>query len=207
MYDDSVEYVIFQDPKYQSIDDVVVRKNGKTINIQVKHTDVDNKMTYSFFNKNDLLKSWAVDWQKNGINDVAEICIYSNMEYGINKTNEKISFKRFVEDVLPELRKDYNYNSNDEKIKKTIEWYKGHISFLGEDAPKFTSKLFFKKTMSLEDTVSQIRDMIKKLTLNEDDNLINNISDRLHGHLLKWTTSLRQKTEIYKKPTINKSSN
>ena len=199
LYDDSIEYVIFQDPKYQSIDDVVVKKNEKTINIQVKHTDVDNKMTYSFFDKNDLLKSWAVDWQKNGINDVAEIYIYSNMEYGTNETNEKVSFKRFVEGVLPELRKDYNYNSNDDAIKKTIEWYKGHISFLGDDAPKFTSKLFFKKTMSLEETVSQIKDMIKKLTLNEDDNRINNISDKLHGHLLKWTTSLRQKTEIYKK--------
>ena len=199
LYDDSVEYVIFQDPKYQSIDDVVVRKNGKTINVQVKHTDVDNKMTYSFFDKDDLLKSWALDWQKNGINDIAEIYIYSNMEYGTNKTNGKVSFKRFIDDVLPELRKDYNYNSTDEEIKKTIKWYKGHISFLGKEASKFTSKLFFKKTMSLEDTVFQINNMIKKLTLIEDDNIINNISDRLHGHLLKWTTSLRKKTEVYKK--------
>ena len=199
LYDDSIEYVIFQDSKYQSIDDVVVKKNGKTINIQVKHTDVDKNMTYSFLDKDDLLKSWAKDWQNNGINDVSEIYIYSNMNYGTNETNGKVSFIRFIEEVLPELKKDYNFSSPEKEIENAIQWYRGHISFLGTDASKFTSMLNFKKTASLADVVTQINNMIKDLTHNEDDTIVNDISDKLHGKLLKWTTSLRLKPEVYPK--------
>ena len=68
LYDDAIDYVSFQDPRFQALDDVVVSKYGKLINIQIKHTSVDDNMTFSFFwgkdsNAKSLLNSLMNDWK------------------------------------------------------------------------------------------------------------------------------------------------
>ena len=46
LYDNDIDYVSFQDPRFQSLDDIVISRNDKLINIQVKNTSEDNNMTF-----------------------------------------------------------------------------------------------------------------------------------------------------------------
>ena len=50
LQDNNIQSVTLQSSKFQCLDDVVVTYTDKSIlNIQVKHTDVDENFTYSFF--------------------------------------------------------------------------------------------------------------------------------------------------------------
>ena len=71
LYDENIRSVVFQDPRFSSIDDVVINYNdGSTLDIQVKHTDVDNNFTFSTLlsGDNPMLVKWAKDWEKNKAN-------------------------------------------------------------------------------------------------------------------------------------------
>lgn len=91
LYDNDIDYVSFQDPRFQSLDDIVISRNDKLINIQVKNTSEDNNMTFSFFwgkgseeksLLNSLMSDWIINYDKI---DIEEIRIYSNKKYGTKK--------------------------------------------------------------------------------------------------------------------------
>ena len=79
LYDNDIDYVSFQDPRFQSLDDIVISRNDKLINIQVKNTSEDNNMTFSFFwgkgseeksLLNSLMSDWIINYDKIDIEEI-----------------------------------------------------------------------------------------------------------------------------------------
>ena len=67
MSDTSIESVVLQSVDFQSLDDVVINyKDRSIINIQVKHSDKNEKFTYSSLTSGDppMLEKWAKEWQR-----------------------------------------------------------------------------------------------------------------------------------------------
>ena len=205
LYNDSIEYVSFQDPRFQALDDVVVSKCGKLINIQIKHTSIEKNMTYSFFwgkDKDDksLLKSLMNDWKENHEKyPIDEIRIYSNKNYGIQSRDGLVSFNDFISYVLPKIQEDYNYIGDDHKEKKTISIFKKRLEdCLGDKASLFVNLISFKLTDSLSCVISNVKNKIKEIIGTDDEKSINIAFNSLQSKLVYWTTELREDYRIYK---------
>ena len=145
LYDENIRSVVFQDPRFSSIDDVVINYNdGSTLNIQVKHTDVDNNFTFSTLlsGDNPMLVKWAKDWEKNKANiNIKSINIITNKKFGTNVTDGLCSFKNFLEIVLPQWQKDVNYSSKKSEENAAIDIIKMKLNFLGDDVFNFIKLL------------------------------------------------------------------
>ncbi len=205
LYDEKIDYVTFQDPRFQSLDDVVVSRNGKLINIQIKHTSIDENMTFSFFwgeneKAKSLLNSLMNDWHKNcGKYDIEEIRIYSNKSYGINKTKNYVSFDHFVNSLLPSLKENYLFEGKTKLEKSTIQEFKRRLeSVLGDKAFDFISLLSFHITPSLEDVLASVKKKIANIIGVTDERCIDNAFNSLQARLVYWTTELRNDAKVYK---------
>ena len=97
MTDASIESVTLQSSKFQSLDDVVINyADGSIANIQVKHTDVNDSLTYSDLESDKMLKSWASEWSKVKANyKIKSLSIVTNRKWGPRTANGKCSFSHF----------------------------------------------------------------------------------------------------------------
>lgn len=202
LYDDTIEGVAFQSSDYQSLDDVVVFYKDKcTVNIQVKHTDIDKNFTCSTLlsGEESMLQSWANDWVKNKYkNNITEIKIISNKKYGPNATEKYCSFVDFVQRVLPMLKRDYNYIFGSEKENNIAIEIKSQLSKLGNDAVEFIKLLNFESEGDIDELDKKIYDKIEIILGIEDKNKIEEKCLLLFGKLQEWTTSQRAKEIVYK---------
>ena len=117
MSDTTIQSVTLQSVDFQSLDDVVIRyTDGSIINIQVKHSDIEENFTYSTLisGKSPMLNKWAKEWQdeKDKFN-IKEIRIVTNRSWGTNASDDKCSFDRFINNVFPKMQADFNYQSID----------------------------------------------------------------------------------------------
>ena len=89
MTDASIESVTLQSSKFQSLDDVVINyADGSIANIQVKHTDVNDSLTYSDLESDKMLKSWASEWSKVKANyKIKSLSIVTNRKWGPRTAN------------------------------------------------------------------------------------------------------------------------
>ena len=105
MTDASIESVTLQSSKFQSLDDVVINyADGSIANIQVKHTDVNDSLTYSDLESDKMLKSWASEWSKVKANyKIKSLSIVTNRKWGPRTANGKCSVtfrKRFTSSIV-----------------------------------------------------------------------------------------------------------
>ena len=105
MSDISVESVTLQSSAFQSLDDVVVKyTDGRMKNIQVKHTDKDNNLTYSFLEPE--IKKWAKEWHDTKTKfRIDQICLITNKPLGTMERDGKCSIFTFFKTTLPALKK------------------------------------------------------------------------------------------------------
>lgn len=205
LYDKEIDYVTFQDPRFQSLDDVVVSRNGKLINIQIKHTSIDENMTFSFFwgeneNSKSLLNSLMSDWYENcGKYEIDEIRIYSNKSYGVNNTKNYISFKYFVESLLPQIKNNYLFEGTTELEKNTIKELKRRLEInLGNKSSEFISLLSFYNTPPLDEVLALIKEKIISVIGVTDELCVDNAFNLLQSKLVYWTTNLRKDVKVCK---------
>ena len=200
LYDENIRSVVFQDPRFSSIDDVVINYNdGSTLNIQVKHTDVDNNFTFSTLlsGDNPMLVKWAKDWEKNKANiNIKSINILTNKKFGTNVTDGLCSFKNFLEIVLPQWQKDVNYSSKMSDENAAIDIIKMKLNFLGDDVFNFIKLLKFEGSDGRKELGRKFKDYIAQILGTENDNIVNQVAKNLYANLRIWTTSLREKTEV-----------
>ena len=204
LYDNDIDYVSFQDPRFQSLDDIVISRNDKLINIQVKNTSEDNNMTFSFFwgkgseeksLLNSLMSDWIINYDKI---DIEEIRIYSNKKYGTKKRDGYVSFDAFVNDIIPKLKENYSYCGNHEENKTIQEFKKRLESKLGDKAEEFLKLLNFKLTESLYEIIESLKLKLKKLIGTENNDAVDFAFNSLQGKLYNWVTDLRTDYKIYK---------
>ncbi len=145
--DSSIESVVLQSTDFQALDDVVVNYTDKSIlNIQVKHTDVDDNFTYSFLSSSEksLLNDLSSEW-KNNKNDYnfRGIQIVTNKKWGTQKTDGKSSMDDFISKIFPRLQDDYDYTSADPYEQNAIEWYKKNLEIkLNQQEAACFTKIF-----------------------------------------------------------------
>ena len=202
LQDSSIESVVLQSTNFQALDDVVVNYNDKSIlNIQVKHTDVDDNFTYSFLSSSEksLLNDLSSEW-KNNKNDYnfRGIQIVTNKKWGTQKTDGKCSMDDFISKIFPRLQDDYNYTSADPYEQNAIEWYKKNleIKLNQHEAACFTKIFLFRKESCLADVEEKIRLKIGKILGTDNNDAIEFCLNSLLAKLKIWATSRREKQEI-----------
>lgn len=202
LQDSSIESVVLQSTNFQALDDVVVNYNDKSIlNIQVKHTDVDDNFTYSFLSSSEksLLNDLSSEW-KNNKNDYnfRGIQIVTNKKWGTQKTDGKCSMDDFISKIFPRLQDDYNYTSSDPYEQNAIEWYKKNleIKLNQHEAACFTKIFSFRKESCLADVEEKIRLKIGKILGTDNNDAIEFCLNSLLAKLKIWATSRREKQEI-----------
>lgn len=202
LQDSSIESVVLQSTNFQVLDDVVVNYNDKSIlNIQVKHTDVDDNFTYSFLSSSEksLLNDLSSEW-KNNKNDYnfRGIQIVTNKKWGTQKTDGKCSMDDFISKIFPRLQDDYNYTSADPYEQNAIEWYKKNleIKLNQHEAACFTKIFSFRKESCLADVEEKIRLKIGEILGTDNNDAIEFCLNSLLAKLKIWATSRREKQEI-----------
>ncbi len=200
LWNKDIKSVIFQASKFDSIDDVVVNyNNGSTLNIQVKHTDVDNNFTFSTLlgGQESMLVKWAKDWQKNKDNhDIKEINIVTNKRFGQNKSKGICSFNSFVKKVLPVWKKDPAFVAKSDGENKAINLIKSKLSFLGDDLYNFIKILNFTESKNKNDLEEEFNKLLSKVLGTTNPIIISAVANNLYASLRIWTTSSREKEEV-----------
>ncbi len=196
----TISSVVLQSVDFKSLDDVVVnRADGSSCNIQVKHTDVDEYFTYSTLSsgENPMLKSWAEDWNDNkDCFQISEIHIVTNKKWGPNKANGCCSFSHFIEEVFPIWKQDYSYSGKNKEEKNAINWFKGQVGFLKDEAPSFVCLLSFEHEGNLRDVERKIEQKIAAILGTENEIAIDLAKNALFAELSNWSTSNRARQEI-----------
>ena len=202
LQDPSIESVVLQSTKFQALDDVVVNYTDKSIlNIQVKHTDVDDNFTYSFLSSREksLLNELSLEW-KNNKNDYSfrGIQIVTNKKWGTQKTDGKCSMDDFISKVFPRLQDDYNYTSSDPNEQNAIEWYRKNLEIKLDlkEAACFTKIFSFRKESCLVDVEEKIRLKTGEILGSDNSDVIEFCLNSLLSKLKIWATSRREKQEI-----------
>jgi len=205
MTDTSIESVTIQSSDFQSLDDVVVKYiDGSIANIQVKHTDTNDTLTYSDLESDKMLKSWASEWYKVKANYfIKSLSIITNRKWGPNATNGKCSFSHFINETLPKLKSDLTYSGENNQEKNAIEWFRTTIN-LNEDATnEFIKIIEFKNQKDLAGLEVQIKGLLSTILGTDNAEVIQTAIDRLRSNLEKWATSRREKPEITKEDVYN----
>lgn len=198
LYNDNIRSVVFQDPRFESLDDVVVNYvNGSSINIQVKHTDVGSNFSFStlLYGDKPMLIKWASDWQKSK-SEIREINIITNKPFGPKATAKYCSFKKFVKVVLPEWQSNFNYVSSKQNENNAIQDIKKALSFLKDDMFEFIKILKFKQEKDKDELEIEFNKRLSTVLGTSNPNIISNIADKFYSQLRFWATSSREQVEI-----------
>lgn len=202
MTDASIESVTLQSSEFQSLDDVVITyTDGSITNIQVKHTDEDNNMTFSSLepsnDKPGMLETWASEWSIAKTNyKIRSLRIVTNRKWGPKATKGKCSFSCFINEVLPKLKNDLSYCGENIQEKTAIEWFRRTINLNDDDTDEFIQIIEFKNQEDLAGLEVQIKDLLSKILGTDKEEVINTAIEKLRSSLEKWATSRREKPEI-----------
>lgn len=202
MTDQNVQSVVLQSVDFQSLDDVVVNYNdGSIVNIQVKHTDINENFTYSTLTNDSpsMLEKWVKEWNEaKSQHIIKEIRIVTNRKWGPSKSENKCSFKSFVNDVWPQFQKDFGYQSSVESENIAIDWFKSQIKYLGQDAFNFIKILNFYQEEDLQGVEDKIRRYVAQLLGTDRSEIVEVATNRLLSKLSYWATSRRERQEIFR---------
>ena len=200
MTDSTIQSVVLQSVDFQSLDDVVVNyEDGRTVNIQVKHSDVGESFTYSTLTNGErsMLKKWADEWDTTKTShNITEIRIVTNRSWGTHGSGKKCSFANFIDRVLPKLRADYGYISEVSSENVAIDWFKEQLKSLGNDAFEFVKILKFYHEEDLDNIELRIRENVAQILGTDRKEVIKAASDSLLAKLSYWSTSRRESQEI-----------
>lgn len=198
MTDQSIESVTLQSRDFQSLDDVVIKYvDSSIVNIQVKHTDVNDTLTYSDLESDNMIKSWAREWNEVKSDYlIKSLRIVTNRKWGPNATNGKCSFAWFISIVLPKLKSDLSYWGENEEERKAIEWFRKTINLNEEGTNEFIKIIEFINQSDLCGLETQIKELLSKILGTDKSEVIGTAIDRLRSNLEKWATSRRNKSEI-----------
>lgn len=202
MVESDIKSVVLQANEFRALDDVVVNyKDESTVNIQVKHTDINENFTYSFLSsgKDSLLKNLASEWKENKEKrNIREIQICTNKKWSKRKIDGKCSIFDFITEVYPKLKNDFLYSGTSEEEKKAINWFKKEIKFLGDEDTQFIKILTFRQEENKIEVEKNLKKQIAKIIGTNKDEAINICFNNLVAALKEWATSSRLKQEIEK---------
>lgn len=199
LQNDNIESVILQSSNFSCLDDVVVNEKDGITNIQVKHSDIGTRFSYSdlLSGDNSLIKKLATEWQqKKDKFNIKKINIATNRLWGNKKADGCCSFDDFIKKVLVEWKKDAEYNPKDASQKNAIKRIKTELSFLNNDLHCFIEKLCFLQLDNRDVLQKKIREKIVEIIGDDRDAVINMVENNLASSLRIWTTSAREKEEI-----------
>lgn len=202
MVESDIKSVVLQANEFRALDDVVVNyKDESTVNIQVKHTDINENFTYSFLSsgKDSLLKNLASEWKENKEKrNIREIQICTNKKWSKRKIDGKCSIFDFITEVYPKLKNDFLYSGTSEEEKKAINWFKKEIKFLGDEDTQFIKILTFRQEENKIEVEKNLKKQIAKIIGTNKEEAINICFNNLVASLKEWATSSRLKQEIEK---------
>lgn len=207
MSDTTIKSVILQSGDFKSLDDVVINYNDKSmINLQVKHTDIDENFTYSTLTsgKSPMLEKWAKEWQKEKSSyNIKEIRIVTNRSWGTKSSGNKCSFDTFVNNVFPKIQADLNYQSIIREEAAACAWFKSQIAYLGADMHDFVKVLKFSKEENLSGVDKKIRNHISQILGTDRKDAVDAATKGLLAKLSEWATSMRTRQEICREDIYN----
>lgn len=222
--DNEIKYVELQADVSLGLDDVVVTyENGKKIFIQVKHTRVDDTLTFGdLVTKNDsnrrsLLQELAIGWNKEKENCIYPIVrLFTNRIAGkkISPTKTNPSFRRpSLSQFIPELQAQVDAANSFEDIqfpefeKAWEEWCR-QLESLESDS----DRLSFLRSLEIDtgnSDLSKLRDeLIQKLktVFQTNNSIADSLLMKLDHALRIWSTSDRVSPRIDKEEVYNQLS-
>ena len=207
MLDNTIKSVTLQSVDFQSLDDVVVCYTDESIvNIQAKHSDVDENFTYSTLTSGNspMLDKWAKEWQQKKCDfNIKEIRIITNRCWGPNASDGKCSFDRFIKNVFPKIQADFSYQSTVPEEEAACAWFKTRIEYLGTDAKDFIKILNFYKEDDLSGIDTKIRGYVSLILGTDRKEAVDAATNSLLAKLNEWSTSKRAQQEIYREDIYN----
>lgn len=152
MFDDqlNIESVTFQKTAATALDDVVVKfASNKKRCVQVKHSRVDTKFTFSTLFmplKDSLFSNLLIDWLEESTDGLTEVTLFTNRELGdqdstVEILDEKIQVPS-LESCLHFLKNCKTLESDDDKIKNLIKIIKLSLKNIPDDKVIEFLKLF-----------------------------------------------------------------
>ncbi len=198
--DTDIESVVLQSSDFQSLDDVVVNYNDRSIiNIQVKHTDVNNSFTYSFLSSGEdsLLKKLAEEWKKEKTTyTIREIQIVTNKKWSTRTSEGKCSMDVFLTKVYPKLKEDFSWCGENELEENAINWFKSELEFLGEESETFVQILSFRAEPGLGEVENTIKAQVARIIGTDKAETVEHCVKNILAALSIWATSRRTRQEI-----------
>ncbi|MCU5764606.1 ATP-binding protein [Bacillus cereus] len=219
--DNNIKSVTLQSREAQGLDDVVVKyDNDKTKCIQIKHTRVDDTITFgdmiSFSEKKQsLLKTLSVAWKEAHSNfGETEPVLYTNRKSGKREAPAKLTedvcyirppLKEFWELITKQLQEGKSIDKVEVK-KGWKEAWKLWLTELSElnDEEKYNFMRALKiesEQPELEQVEANLVDKIAK-TFGVDENQAQPIKNALDSALRKWATTLRGEKEEVDRETV-----
>ncbi len=202
MMDNEISTVVLQSSEFQKLDDVVVNyKDGSMANIQVKHTDIDANLTYSFLDsENDsILGGLAKEWkEKKQKYQIREIQLVTNKKWGPAKSDGKCSMRQFVTKVYPKLKEDVSYCGENKLEEAAITWFKTALKLSEDDMKAFIKVFSFREELDLEKIEQTIKQKIEQILGTKREDAVDSCLSKVLAELRIWSTSRRKKQEITK---------
>ncbi|MBU3072522.1 ATP-binding protein [Clostridium estertheticum] len=211
-----ISHVTLQASDVEGIDDVVIQYNdGSTMCIQVKHTRVEDSLTFSdvFSGNNSWIKKMALGWKKKIENGKRCIpVLYTNRELSGNSSPAYISIQEFWSNIKPLIKKAKRLEDILVDKRNEVSWRKclGELAVLDSDLEKlnFLKKFtIVSKQPNLDKIKKELISNISKIFGLKKGRYTQQIFDSLCGALGTWSISTRlneyiDKEEVYKRLSL-----
>ena len=209
--DNNIESVTLQAPDLQGLDDVVVKySNGSVDCIQVKHTREEDHLSFSDIiakkKGQSYLSKFAKDWKKlNQEVIVNKVVLYTNRNINNSANNRSGLYRPGLKSFLEKLNEQMNNVKVITDIIFPKEWEKAWERVLSEldVLENDEQKLSFLKVLKIQTSqpdLLELKEMaISKIesSFHSSVHISEKLFDKLVVALFNWTTTHREKEEIF----------
>lgn len=223
--DNQIKNVVLQSDESQSLDDVVVTYEDGTIEyIQVKHTEGDDKLSYSDMIEGETEKSYlykySSEWKKmlNKNDGKNRVILFTNRKIGNRKNTPKNEWQRpplasfwnvIKKQVNDIMKEDNSENADISKILVKEEWeqawkvWKEHMGALdGKEQLLFLQNFdLVTDQEDLDGIINAIADGLQEIFKTTHRKAVE-LHQKLCYQLMWWSTSICDKKEIEKEDVM-----
>lgn len=214
--DRAISSVTLQDPTIQGWDDVVVEYKSHIEFFQIKHTRVDESLSFSDLVSQDkrsnksLLSHLAQSWDEVDYNPNNKFTIVTNRKATTKAIkNGKPPLNPFFKELKENLKKEKSLEqliTNDEWKKSYKDDFLSQLKGIGEKARDFLKQLEIKESQpDTPDLEKKIRFRLKEI-FSITDEKVESIFALFDHALREWTTTRWEKTKVTVEDVWNKLS-
>ncbi len=215
LVDSNIEGVILQtsEKQLEGVDDVVIKYNDSNdLYVQVKHTRIEDNLTFSYLFPNGLIRRFAEIYSENQFED-SKIILSTNRNISTYSTKEKISLNEFLNDLFKAINKfktikdlnDFFKTNNKKDLEDKWKLLRDELFDVFKDTDKilnFLTNLVIQKEVGLNELKEKLIKKIAK-TFSVKSEVANNILSKLDSKLREWVTTIRKEEIITREDVLS----